>query len=79
MNKQGIAAQPLDIPHICHFFTRAKFLENKIYTEKTRKFDGLVKSSYNWFKFCHSSAAPAADCQLFSHVQSHLNYYIYII
>ena len=23
----------------------------------------------------HSSAAPAADCQLFSHVQSHLNYY----
>ena len=25
------------IPHICHFFTRAKFLENKIYTEKTRK------------------------------------------
>ena len=27
----------------------------------------------------HSSAAPAADCQLFSHVQSHLNYYIYMI
>ena len=26
-----------NIPHICHFFTRAKFLENKIYTEKTRK------------------------------------------
>ena len=25
------------ILHICHFFTRAKFLENKIYTEKTRK------------------------------------------
>ena len=25
------------IPHICHFFTRLKFLENKIYTEKTRK------------------------------------------
>ena len=25
------------IPDICHFFTRAKFLENKIYTEKTRK------------------------------------------
>ena len=21
------------IPHICHFFTHAKFLENKIYTE----------------------------------------------
>ena len=26
-----------NIPYICHFFTRAKFLENKIYTEKTRK------------------------------------------
>ena len=25
------------IPHICHFFTQAKFLENKIYTKKTRK------------------------------------------
>ena len=25
------------IPYICHFFTRAKYLENKIYTEKTRK------------------------------------------
>ena len=25
------------IPDICHFFTQAKFLENKIYTEKTRK------------------------------------------
>ena len=25
------------IPHIYHFFTQAKFLENKIYTEKTRK------------------------------------------
>ena len=24
------------IPDICHFFTRAKFLENNIYTEKTR-------------------------------------------
>ena len=22
-----------DIPHICHFFTQAKFLENRIYTE----------------------------------------------
>ena len=22
-----------DIPHICHFFTQAKFFENKIYTE----------------------------------------------
>ena len=27
----------INIPDICHFFTRAKFLENKIFTEKTRK------------------------------------------
>ena len=25
------------IPDICHFFTLAKFLEDKIYTEKLRK------------------------------------------
>ena len=29
-----------NIPLICNFFTRAKFLENKIYTEK-RQFFGL--------------------------------------
>ena len=35
--------------------------------------------SYNWFKYWHSAAGPAADdCQLFSHVLTHLNYYIYI-
>ena len=28
----------LTIPDICHFFTRAKFLENKIYTEKRQFF-----------------------------------------
>ena len=26
------------IPDICHFFTLAKFLENKIYTEKRQFF-----------------------------------------
>ena len=31
---------PGHIPHICHFFTRTKFLENKIYTEK-RQFIAL--------------------------------------
>ena len=39
----------------------------------------IFKSSYNWLKNWHSSAAPAADCQLFSHVHGHLNYYLYII
>ena len=31
----------LPIPHICHFFTQAKFLENKIYTEKHVNYDKL--------------------------------------
>ena len=29
------------IPHICHFFTQAKFLENKIYTKKRINYDKL--------------------------------------
>ena len=29
------------IPHICHFFTHTKFLENKIYTEKRVNYDKL--------------------------------------
>ena len=32
---------PTSKPHICHFFTRAKFLENKIYTEKRVNYDML--------------------------------------
>ena len=28
----------LHIPHICHFFTRAKFLDHKIYTVKRQFF-----------------------------------------
>ena len=32
----------------------------------------VLKSSYNWFKYRHSLAVLAADCQLFSHVHSHL-------
>ena len=27
------------------------------------KHQKILKSSYNWFKYWHSSAAPAADCQ----------------
>ena len=37
------------IPHICHFFTRAKFLENKIYTEKTRKLRQNTQKIANFF------------------------------
>ena len=29
----------LSIPFICHFFTQTKFLENKIYTEKSQFFE----------------------------------------
>ena len=31
----------MTIPHICHFFTQAKFLENEIYTEKRVNYDKL--------------------------------------
>ena len=34
----GSMVPRLPIPDICHFFTRAKFLENKIYTEKRQFF-----------------------------------------
>ena len=41
-NIHGISIQTLKmkmiIPLICHFFTRAKFLESKIYTEKRQFF-----------------------------------------
>ena len=39
----------------------------------------IFKSSFNWSKYWRSSAPPAPDCQLFSHVHSHINYYLYII
>ena len=38
------------IPHICHFFTQAKFLENKIYTKKTRK---LLQNTQKIANFLH--------------------------
>ena len=40
------------IPHICHFFTRAKFLENKIYTEKTRKLRQNTQKIANFLRYC---------------------------
>ena len=33
--------QQQNIPHICHFFTQAKVLENKIYTKKRVNYDKL--------------------------------------
>ena len=45
--KQILCGLPLgdtvvtSIPHICHFFTQAKFLESKIYTEKHVNYDKL--------------------------------------
>ena len=36
--KNGIFLELFPIPYICHFFTRSKFLENKIYTEKRQFF-----------------------------------------
>ena len=39
------------IPHICHFFTPAKFLENKIYTEKTRKLRQNTQYIANFLRY----------------------------
>ena len=39
------------IPDICHFFTRAKFLENKIYTRKTRKLRQNTQKIANFLRY----------------------------
>ena len=39
------------IPHICHFFTLAKVLENKIYTEKTRKLRQNTQKIANFLRY----------------------------
>merc|ERR1711873_146218 len=42
---------PKIIPDICHFFTRAKFLEEKIYTEKTRKLRQNTQKIANFLRY----------------------------
>ena len=39
------------IPDICHFFTQAKFLEKKIYTEKTRKLRQNTQQIANFLRY----------------------------
>ena len=39
------------MPDICHFFTRAKFLENKIYTEKTSKLRQNTQKIANFLRY----------------------------
>ena len=39
------------IPDICHFFARAKFLENKIYTEKTCKLRQNTQKIANFLRY----------------------------
>ena len=34
---EGHGGHDVSIPYNCHFFTLTQFLENKIYTQKTRK------------------------------------------
>ena len=47
------------IPHICHFFTHAKFLENKIYTEIHSKL--LCITVY----YCVLHSKYTVNCQFF--------------
>ena len=50
-------------PHICHFFTQAKFLEDKIYTEKTRK---LRQNTQKIANVCVITAKYTVNCQFFA-------------
>ena len=45
------------------FFTRAKFLETKIYTEKTRK---LRQNTQKIANFCVITAKYTVNCQFFA-------------
>ena len=53
----------VNIPDICNFFTQAKFLENKIYTEKTRK---LHQNAQKIANFCVITAKYTVNCQFFA-------------
>ena len=66
-----------NIPHICHFFKRAKFLENKIYTEKTCKYRQNTQKIADFLRyygkihsklpiFCVITAKYTVDCQFFA-------------
>ena len=48
---------------ICHFFTRAKFLENKIYTKKRVNYDKIHSKLPN---FCVITAKYTVNCQFFA-------------
>ena len=41
VNPHKLERRIKSIPHICHFFTKAKFLENKTYTEKCVNYNKL--------------------------------------
>ena len=50
------------IPDICHFFTQAKFLENKIYTEKRQFFALNLKKNATFLrKICRKCQFFALD------------------
>ena len=41
----------LTIPYNCHFFTLTQFLENKIYTQKTRKLQQNTHKIANFLRY----------------------------
>merc|ERR1712004_574217 len=51
------------IPDNCHFFTLTQFLENKIYTQKTRK---LRQNTQKIANFCVITAKYTVNCQFFA-------------
>ena len=59
----GLGKLTTFIPHICHFFTRTKFLENKIYTEKNVNYDNIHRKLPI---VCVITAKYTENCQLFA-------------
>ena len=69
-----------------HYLTKSWYLHHIMFNCSTPYYNNSDSYTYNGVlgrcadnQNGNSSTAPVADCQLFSHVQSHLNYYIYIM
>ena len=81
----GIYVKP-DEKIITHYLTKSWYLHHIMFNCSTPYYNNSDSYTYNGVlgrcadnQNGNSSTAPVADCQLFSHVQSHLNYYIYIM
>ena len=54
------------LPHFFLLQLNPTYLKRILHIVSVKKI--TLKSYFNWFNYWHSSASPAADCQLFSHI-----------